>query len=328
MNSSRLHIPALAGHEYRAAVRSRILIVLLAILVVVTTVSVYIGAVDYRSQLSDYMAYRAAAQASGLAQVAPSPLAPLSLLRGALEYLEIIGAIIAIALGYLGVSRERTNRTLALVRSRPVSPSELAAGNALGALGLISTLVAVTASVAVVCIGVIGHDWVNGAQAVKLLLAYFSAIVYMWIFYCIGAIATIKSQVAANGLMIALGIWLIVVLIMPQIGDTLDVDNQIPGGLFHALNLVKADEISILNNFKTYEKIRTGIEEASFAQHFQRFAFAMTDVKDKYRTLSLWQLFGKKIHDIEWLVLYSVTFGFGLRHSFKSQNKVPQGVQP
>lgn len=327
MNSSRHRILALAGHEYRAAVRSRILVVLLGILIVVTTVSVYIGAVDYRSQLADYMTYRAAAQASGLKQIAPTPLAPLSLLRGALEYLEIIGAIIAIALGYLSVSRERANRTLPLVRSRSVSSGELATGNALGALALISTLVAVTASVAVVCVGVIGHDWVNGGQAVKLLLAYFSAIVYMWIFYCIGAIATIKSRVAANGLMIALGIWLVVVLILPQIGDTLDVDNQIPGGLFHALTLAKADETAILLNFKTYEKIRTGIEEASFAQHFQRFSFAMTDVKEKYRTLSLWQLFGEKIHDIEWLVLYSIGLGFGLRRSFKRQNTIPQGGQ-
>lgn len=327
MNSSRHRILALAGHEYRAAVRSRILIALLGILVVVTTVSVYIGAVDYRSQLADYVSYRAAAQASGLTQIAPSPLAPLSLLRGALEYLEIIGAIIAIALGYLSVSRERANRTLPLLRSRPVSSGELASGNALGALALISTLVAVTASVAVVCVGIIGHDWVNGGQAVKLMLAYFSAIVYMWIFYCIGAIATIKSHVAANGLMIALGIWLIVVLILPQIGDTLDVDNQLPGGLFHALTLGKADETSILLNFKTYEKVRTGIEEASFAQHFQRFSFAMTDVKEKYRTFSLGQLFKEKIHDIEWLVLYSVALSFGLRRSFKHQTTIPQGGQ-
>ena len=37
--------------------------------------------------------------------------------------------------------------------------------------------------------------------------------------------------------MVALGIWLVVVLILPQIGDTLDADNQLPGGLFAALGL-------------------------------------------------------------------------------------------
>ena len=101
----RARVLTLAGHEYRAAVRSRLLVVLVAILVAVTVASVYIGAVDYRSQLADYRAYLDAAQAGGIQQVPPSPLALLSLLRGAMEYLEIIGAVIAITLGYLSVSR-------------------------------------------------------------------------------------------------------------------------------------------------------------------------------------------------------------------------------
>ena len=35
-----------------------------------------------------------------------------------------------------------------------------------------------------------------------------------------------------NALIIILVIWLIFVLIIPQIGDTMDPDNQIPGGFF------------------------------------------------------------------------------------------------
>ena len=36
----------------------------------------------------------------------------------------------------------------------------------------------------------IGNDWINAAQAFKLLLAYLAAIIYMGVFYCVGAIAT------------------------------------------------------------------------------------------------------------------------------------------
>ena len=155
MSDSTHRIITLARHEYRSAVRSRILIVLLGILVTVTAVSVYIASVDYASTLADYQAYVNAATTSGLDRIAPSPLAALSLLRGAMEYLEIIGAVIAIALGYLTVSRERTNRTLPLIRSRPVTSDELATGSLLGALGVIASLVAVTAVVGVVCVGTI-----------------------------------------------------------------------------------------------------------------------------------------------------------------------------
>lgn len=328
MNSPRrTRIMTLARHEYRAAVRSRVLLGLLAVLVATTIASVYIGAVDYRSQLADYQAYKAAAQASGLQRIAPSPLALLSLLRGAMEYLEIIGAVIAITLGYLSVSRERANRTLALIRSRPVTPGELAAGSVLGAAGVISTLVAATAVVAVVCLGVIGHDWVSGTQIVKLLLAYVASIVYMTVFYCLGVITTSRSRVAANGLMLALGIWLVVVLILPQIGDTLDADNQVPGGLFSSLTLGKPQEDQILSHFGTYETVRTGIEATSFSKHFERFAFAMTDVKEKYRGFTLAHLLDVKRIEVVWLSAYAVAVGAGVRRAFRRQPAVPQGGQ-
>ena len=325
MNDSTNRIITLARHEYRAAVRSRILLVLLGIVVTVTAVSVYIASVDYAGKLADYQAYRAAAQANGLDRIAPSPLAALSLLRGAMEYLEIIGAVIAIALGYLTVSRERANRTLPLIRSRPVTSGELATGSLLGAVGLFATLVAVTAFVGVICVGIIGHDWINAAQALKLLLGYIAAIVYMGAFYCLGAIATAKSRVAANGLMIALGIWLIVVLVLPQIGDTMDADNQVPGGLFKALGLNHDGEVQILTHFTTYERIRTWTEEASLAKHFERFAFGMTDVKERHRPYSLPWLLGQTRNDIGWLVAYSAALFAGLRHSFRRQPTIPQG---
>jgi ABC-2 type transport system permease protein len=316
-------ILTLAHHEFRAAARSRILLALLGILITVTAVSVYIASVDHRSKLADYETYKAAAEAGGLARIAPSLLAPLSLLRGSLEYLEIIGAVIAIALGYLTVSRERSNRTLTLIRSRPVSSGEQAAGSLLGALAVIATLVAATAVVGVVCVGTIGNDWINTAQAVKLLLAYVAAIVYMGVFYCVGAIATANTKVAANGLMIALGVWLLVVLILPQLGDTLDADNQIPGGLFSALGLDRAGETTILEHFTLYEKTRIGIEELSFAKHFERFSFALTDVQDKYRGFGLGQLLTEKRNDIGWLIAYPIVLVWGLRRSFRRQPTIP-----
>jgi len=327
MSSALRRVRTLAHHEYRAAARSKVLVSLLTILVVVTIVSVYIGSVQYRSQLADYLTYRTAAQANGLTRVAPSPLALLTLLRGAMEYIEIIGALIAITLGYLSVSRERGNRTLPLLRSRPVTAGELTTGSVLGALGIISTLLSVTGVVAVLCLGLIGNDWVSGVQIPKLLLAYLFAAVYMGVFYCVGAMVTARSGVAATGLMVAIGIWLVVVLILPQIGDTLDADNQVPGGLFAALGLGRPAELQILTHFHLYEQVRTGLEEASLAKHFERFAFAMTDVTERYRSLSLGQLLQEKRNDIAWMVFYTAALGTGLWRSFTRQLTNPIGEQ-
>src|SRR3712207_7739249 len=43
-----------------------------------------------------------------------------SLLRGLIEYIQIIGAVLAIGLGYLSIARERTGNTLRLILTRPV----------------------------------------------------------------------------------------------------------------------------------------------------------------------------------------------------------------
>jgi ABC-type transport system involved in multi-copper enzyme maturation permease subunit len=294
----------LAHHEYRAAYRSKVLVTLLSVLMAVTIASVLVGALDYSSQLADYEAYRQAALAGGVAHVAPMPLQLLSLLRGAMEYVEIVGALIAIVLGYLSVTRERSNGTVPLLRTRPVSGTQLAAGSALGALGLVGTLMAASAVISVVSLGVIGHDWVDGSQVIKLVLAYGAAIVYMMTFYFLAVVITARSKNAANGLAAALVVWLVVVLILPQIGDTLDADNQVPGGLFAALGLGHSQEVAILSHFGTYERIRTSLEAASVSKHFERFAFAMTDVKEKYRGYTLAQLFQVTWSNVMWIVLY------------------------
>lgn len=321
MNSSRRRrILALARHEYRAAVRSRILISLLLILIVVTAASVYIATAGYASKLAEYETYRAAAQAQGLDRIALSPLAPLSLLRGGLEYLEIIGAVIAIALGYLSISRERANRTLPLLQSRPVTSGERALGSFAGAMALFATLVAATAAVGILSIGLFAKDWISAPEAFQLLLAYLAAILYLGAFYCLGAIATAKAKTSANGLVIALGVWLVVVLVLPQIGDTLDADNQLPGGLFQALTLDRDGETSVMAHFTGYEKTRTLIEDTSLAKHFERFSFAMTDVKDRYRPFTLVQLLRETRTDIIWLLSAAAAMFLGLRRTYKNTN--------
>ena len=325
MANSTNPVLTIAGHEFRSVVRSKILVTLLAILVAITSVSVYIAAVDYAGKLADYQAYRDAAQANGLDRIAPSPLAAMSLLRGSLEYLEIVGAVIAISLGYLTVSRERNNRTLALIRSRPVSGRQLATGSVLGAAGILATLAGATAVTGVLCVGIIGNDWINATQALQIVLAYVATVVYMVAFYCLGCIATAKSKVAGNGLMIALAIWLLVVLVLPQIGDTMDADNQIPGGLFKALGLNHDGELSILTHFATYEHIRTWTEELSLAKHVERFAFAMTDVKERYRPFSLPWLLGQTRNDVGWLLAAAAGLVMAMRRTFEHQQPQSNG---
>ena len=59
--------------------------------------------------------------------------------------------------------------------------------------------------------------------------------------------------------------------------------------------------------------MRNGIEELSFAKHCERFAFAILDVKDKYRGMSIAQLTTETRSDIIWMLAYSLVLAGGLR---------------
>ncbi|MCW2960811.1 MAG: hypothetical protein JWM90_1198 [Thermoleophilia bacterium] len=321
-------VVTLARHEYRAAARNRVLAALVLVLVAITTVSVLIGAIDYHSQVADYQRYVAAARSSGVTQTAPLPLQVLSLLRGAFEYLEIIGAIIAIVLGYMSIARERTSNTLMLLQTRPITSMQRALGSALGALAIIATLLLVTGAIAVLCLGVIGGDWLAPPELLKLTLALLATIPYMGAFYCLGVVLTAHARSLSNGLMAALVIWLAVVLIIPQVGDTMDPDNQVPGGLFQSLGVDKPTELKVLAKFTTYEKVRNDLEEASLAKHYERFTFGMTDVKDKYRGFTLTHLLHEKRNDIAWLAAYMLVLGAALHRSYQRQPALPRGGTP
>lgn len=299
----------LAGHEYRSAVRSRVLLLLILSMVLVAAVSIVIASYDFKSQVTDYQNYVNQAKAAG-ASVTPAPqLFPLQLLRAVIEYIQIIGAVIAIGLGYLTIARERTGRTLRLILTRPVRTRDLLLGRLLGAGALITTILAATAVISVVLIGTVGGRWLNGSELVRAAITFGMAVVYMLMFYALGAWLTARSKALANGLVVALVIWLSVVLIVPQIGDTMDPDNQVPGGLFTALAVKKPDEKEVLAQFSTYERVRNDLEETSLTKHFERATFAVTGIKDKYNGKPLATVVRDKRSDFEWLAAYTALMG-------------------
>lgn len=318
MTSSPHAVLALAQHEYRSAVRNRVLGLLLVSMVLIAAGSITIASYDFRAQLADYNDYVRQAKAAGAQLIAPPQLFPMQLLRGVIEYVQIIGAVFAIGLGYLSIGRERTGNTLRLILTRPVRVRQLFLGRLLGAGAVIATVLAVTATVSVVLIGLVGGQWLTLGELGRVALVFAVAIVYMLLFYALGSFLSSRSKTLVNGLVASLVVWLAVVLVIPQIGDTMDPDNQVPGGLFTALQVKKPDELKVLAKFSTYERIRTTLEETSLTKHYERFTFAATGIKDKYNGLPLSVIATDKRNDIAWLAIYSALMGSlmwaGLRH--------------
>ena len=100
-----------------------------------------------------------------------------------------------------------------------------------------------------------------------------------------------------HALLYAFAIWLTFVLVAPQIGDTLDPDNQVSGGVFKKLNIAKPEEKKILLSFASYETTRNAIEEASPAKHFERITFALLGIKEIYNGLPIQTIIYERLRD-------------------------------
>ena len=215
MIKRRSQLATIAAKEIRDAWRTHLLLLLTGFLVLATLVSLTVSAVALHADYLSYIESRDLLISLGksAADLVPPAFFPLKLMRGFVEHVEIIGAVLGIVLGYRAAAVERGHATLA-----------------------------------------------------------------------------------------AFAIWLLLVLIAPQIGDTLDPDNQVAGGVFRTLGIAKPDETEILKSFKTYETARNGIEQASPAKHFERFSFAVLGIKDNYNGQPLAEVVRDRAADLVWLL--------------------------
>ncbi|TFC00993.1 polyphenol oxidoreductase [Cryobacterium adonitolivorans] len=306
--------------------RDRLFAVLIAFLAVATLISVGVAAASFRTQLDAYNLYVQQLAASGSTTVPAAPqLFPLQLLRGGVEYLEILGALFAIVLGYGTVAKEKYRGTLQLLLSRPVGRFAIPAGKVLGLAVVWFIVVALLTVTTTVAILVIGNAPLQGIDIARILIAAVVAWLYLLFWSALAIGITALSHRLSTGLIVAIVVWLVFVLIIPQIGDTMDPDNQVPGGLFATLQIQKPDELKVLANFAVFDSIRNGLEVSSITKHFERLSFAFLGIKDKYNQQPLglvWaDMWGYAI-TLAAAILASVTFAVGFTTRRNLQRKI------
>ena len=141
----------------------------------------------------------------------------------------------------------------------------------------------------------------------RLAITWVAGIAYLTALFALGFGLSLWMRSPATGLVYAFALWLLVVLVAPQIGDTMDPDNQVAGGIYAQLSVPKAEQDRIKAGFSTYETIRNGIEQISVTKHFERLTFAVLGIKDTYTGKPLGPILSEKSGDALFLFLF--TFG-------------------
>ena len=295
----------IAAKDMSDAARDRFILAITGFLAFAALVSLVAGAIALATDAATYDSARAALLALGkpAESIAAPEFYPLKLLRGAIEQIEIIGAAIAILIGYRAAISERGRQTLALILTRPVHKRAFLAGKVMAGVLLIGLGLGAVFFVSALALQVVSGVGLVPADLGRIGLVWGAASLYCAAFFLVSFMLTFWMNRPAHALLFAFSLWLVLVLIAPQIGDTLDPDNQVAGGVFRQLHIAKADQTEIMKGYASFETIRNGIEVASLTKHFERFSFAVLGIKDTYTGQPLGPILVEKLGDLLWILL-------------------------
>lgn len=278
----------IAGKEWKDIYRSRVFTLMTALLILLTLLSVTVSFAVFDSQLAEYHKSLDILRDLGkLQSVTPPELHPLNLLRGVVDYVEIIGAVLGIILGYVSIAKEKTTKTARLILTRPVTRAETLHGKILGNTLFVFVLMLFTASAVTAAIYITEGSMPDAVQMAKIGLFTIFSTVYVMIFFMIAVFFSLRMKNTGNALILSFIMWLVFVLLLPQIGDTMDPDNQVPGGFFKSMQIDRGKEKQIMAQFSTYETVRGGMEQLSVTKHFERVSFALFGIKSMYNGMPL-----------------------------------------
>jgi len=284
-------VMVIARKEIKDSLNNKFFLSILILLLILTVVSIVLGTLQVHSQVAQYNKSIEFLKSMGKTNLPPMPsLNPLSVSKGFVNYVGMIGALLAIVLGNYAVSKERKNGTFRLILSRSIYRDQLINGKLSGNLLLLALINFAIAAVTLISLSTLGGVSLSGVDITRLTFFFTASFLYMSLFFVLSLFVTLLLPYKNYALLIVIIIWLVFAFIFPQIGDTMDMDNQLPGGFFASMGMNRAQEQQIVNKFKLYETLRNGIEELSPTKHFERMSFALLGVKPGFENNTAWEI--------------------------------------
>jgi len=227
----------IARKEFQAAFRSRIFLTITILFLGLSILSVYIGSTTKRAEMRVYNETVTTLQAQGAAVLPTAPeIHTLTILDNLIEYVSIVGAILAVILGYNTLIEEKESGGLKLILSRPVYRDQLLLGKLLGNSAVIALLLGVVFVFNLVLLVLVGGILPTVGEVTRLLAFMGMAFSYMLIFLSLAMFLSIHMRDSATVFLITLVFWTVSTFVIPQMADTLMVNSSVINGISGAVN--------------------------------------------------------------------------------------------
>jgi ABC-type transport system involved in multi-copper enzyme maturation, permease component len=209
----------LAKKEFRTAYKDKVFLVIMLLFLIMSVASVYIGSTTKNAEMKAYQDIVSVTRTSGGAIPAAPEIYPLAILRNFIEYITMIGAVLAIFLGFDAYNGERENGTLQLLLTKPFYRDQLITGKLLGAGMIIGLLLSVTLIVNLTLFTFSTGLLPSFSEVLRLAIFFILAFIYMISFFISTLFVSIKTKDRTFGFLIMMIVWIFVSFVIPQLAD-------------------------------------------------------------------------------------------------------------
>jgi ABC-2 type transport system permease protein len=229
----------IARKEFRAAFRNRLFLTITLLFLGLSILSVYIGSTTKRAEVRIFNETIATLQADGVTTLPAAPeIHTLTILANLIEYVSIVGAILAVILGHNALIEERESGGLKLILSRPVFRDQLLMGKWLGNTAVLVLLMGLVFLFNSVLLVVVGGITPTAAELLHLFVFSMMALAYMLIFLSMAMFLSIRMGSSANVFLVSLLVWVVVSFVLPQMADTQMVNSSVVNSISGSVNQI------------------------------------------------------------------------------------------
>jgi ABC-2 type transport system permease protein len=229
----------IATKEIRTALRSKLFLTITLLFLGLSILSVSIGSVTKEAEMRIYNETVASLQAAGSSAIPnPPEIHTLTILSNLTEYVAIVGAILAIVLGYNSIISEKEAACLPLILSRPIYRDQVFTGKWLGNAGLIAALLIFVFLFNLILLILISGLMPTLAQVLRLLGLVGLAYLYMLIFLSFSMLLSTRLNNAATAFLVSLVFWLLLSFVIPQMADTQMLNSSVVNSINGVIKLI------------------------------------------------------------------------------------------
>ncbi len=232
----------IARKEFRAAFRNRLFLTITFLFLGLSILSVYIGSTTKRAEMRIYNETITTLQAQDVTTLPAAPeIRTLTILANLIEYVSMVGAILAVILGYNTLIDEKESGGLKLILSRPVFRDQLITGKLLGNAAVIAVLLGLIFIFNLVLLVLVGGILPTAGEVARLFAFMLMAFSYMLIFLSLAMLLSIRMNNSATVFLIALVVWTVFSFVVPQMAETLMSNSSVVNGISGSVNQIPQD---------------------------------------------------------------------------------------